>query len=150
MSENITELLRKQAAYIKQKGDMLSAAEKLQLAAKELIEQANAKPVISERVLLKATKEDKLKTREEKIRAGFRSDLDSSMKSYGWDLFHNNDKLGTRSYGRKDMPDYKVQYKSGAFSIIYKGDVQVSGIHLKDPHTMKFINPGKFIKAEIK
>lgn len=141
---SITEILAAQAKAVRAGQDKISAADHLEAAAKLLRAEAG-KPgnFIAD---IREAKKNRLEKFSQNVIAGEAKELDENMRVNGWLLGQTIEKTGVRIYGRKDMPDYKVQVKNGTFSILHKGDVQTAGIHLKDPHTLKFINPSKFIK----
>ena len=142
---SVEELIKKQAAYIERKSVNIEVAKRLEAEAQALRSEG-AKPVsLNFREAIRKDKEARLDKFSANSRASYLKDLDAHMKAYGWLCFHYNDKTATRSYGKAEMPDYKVVVKGGTFSILNKGAVEVAGIYLKDDK-LQFVNPGKFIK----
>lgn len=145
----VEELIKKQAAYVKESAAKLSAADHMEAAAKILRAEA-AKP--SNQNFSKAIKQDKISRFQKfsaNIQAGYIKDLDSNMAADGWMCFHFSDKLGTRSYGRKDLPNHKVVVKGSTFSILNNGVVEVADVYLKN-EKLQFQAPAKFIKKQAK
>jgi len=141
----------KQANELKTNRELLKAAEQMQAAAKVLFEKAS-KPVMLDHKLLAQNKQARAEKFAADVAKGHIRELDTNMASHGWQFVRGESQTEKRFYFNKDYPNYHVVVKAGKFTVLYKNDSieNLKDINLKDPHTLGYINPGRFVASHRK
>jgi len=149
MSSEIQNAIRKQAAYVKGKSEKLDAAAQLRKAADFLEQEAKAAPKVNFMKEIKDAKKSRMEKFAENVEASKIKELDNNMKVNGWNRFAiPGEETGTRSYSNRDFKGYRIVFQSDKFRIYYKNDLQVTGMHARDPHTFAFLNPARLIQKK--
>jgi hypothetical protein len=137
----VREALQKQAAFIRKQGEKKSKVDLL----KEIINELEA-PTPTKFSFKSITKKKTVEEFSKNAEKSAMRDLDLEMAAYKWIKYHQDDSTGTRSFSNRDFKHYRIEHKAGKFTVYYKNDVHVTGMHARNPHTLEFMNPGRFLK----